>query len=169
MQIKARSAASQAADFTSIVWNIPRVPSTPASPTVTLGVRRAEALILTQPERPFTVSNLARAVGLSTRSLSRGFQHLRGYGPMAAVRRARLDRVRLDLLTLGPGESVTDVAMRWGFYHLGRFSGLYAAHFGELPSATRQSARVHRRAPRPTAQFRSPLPFAAPQPPTELV
>ena len=168
MQIKAMSAAVEAADIPSIEWIIPREPSTPASQTVTLGVRRAEALILTQPERPFTVSSLARAVGLSTRSLSRGFQRLRGYGPMAAVRRARLDRVRLDLLTAAPHESVTSVAMRWGFYHLGRFSGLYAAHFGELPSATRRYARPHSRPSQPQAPYRGPLPFFAAQQPEEL-
>jgi transcriptional regulator GlxA family with amidase domain len=168
MQIKAMSAAVEAADIPSIEWIILREPSTPASQTVTLGVRRAEALILTQPERPFTVNSLARAVGMSTRSLSRGFQRLRGYGPMAAVRRARLERVRLDLLTAAPHESVTNVAMRWGFYHLGRFSGLYAAHFGELPSATRRSARPESRLPQPQTQYRAPLPFLATQEPKEL-
>jgi transcriptional regulator GlxA family with amidase domain len=169
MQFKAMSVAVEAADIPSIAWNILREPSTPASQTVTLGVRRAEALILTQPERPFTVNSLARAVGMSTRSLSRGFQRLRGYGPMAAVRRARLERVRLDLLTAGPHESVTNVAMRWGFFHLGRFSALYASHFGELPSATRRSARPHSRSPQPRAQYPAPLPSPASQQLKELV
>jgi len=168
MEIKAMSAAVEAVDLPRIAWTDPREAPTPASQTVTLGVRRAEALILTQPERPFTVSSLARAVGLSTRSLSRGFQRLRGYGPMAAVRRARLDRVRLDLLTAGPHASVTNVAMRWGFYHLGRFSGLYAAHFGELPSATRRRARPDSWPPQPQAPYRAPLTYPASQQAWEL-
>ena len=151
MEFKTMSAAVQVVDGPFVEWNIPRDPSPRTSQTVTLGVRRAEALILTQPERPFTVNSLARAVGLSSRSLSRGFQCLRGYGPMAAVRRARLERVRLDLLTAAPHQSVTDLAMRWGFYHLGRFSGLYAAHFGELPSATRRRASPDVRQPQPAA------------------
>ena len=33
--------------------------------------------------------------------------------------------------------SVTDVAMKWGFSHLGRFSGYYRDTFGELPSQTK--------------------------------
>jgi transcriptional regulator GlxA family with amidase domain len=169
MEIKAMSAAVEAVDIPRIAWNIPREAPMPASQTVTLGVRRAEALILTQPERPFTVNGLARAVGLSTRSLSRGFQRLRGYGPMAAVRRARLDRVRLDLLTAAPHESVTNVAMRWGFYHLGRFSGLYAAHFGELPSATRRRACPDSRSPQPQARYRAPLTYPASHQPMEFV
>ena len=169
MEFKAMSAAVEAVDITPIAWNIPREAPAPASQTVTLGVRRAEALILTKPERPFTVNSLARAVGMSTRSLSRGFQRLRGYGPMAAVRRARLERVRLDLLTAAPHESVTNVAMRWGFYHLGRFSGLYAAHFGELPSATRRNARPGSRPLQPHAEYRAPLPFLTSQQLKELV
>jgi transcriptional regulator GlxA family with amidase domain len=103
-----------------------------------LAARRAEALIVASAGDPISVGDLARAVGVSVRTLCRGFQHLRGYGPTEAVRRARLLRVRHDLLTAGDRDRVTDVAMRWGFCHLGRFSGVYAAHFGELPSETRR-------------------------------
>ena len=168
MQVKAMSAAVQAADIFPITWNIPSEPPTPVSQTVSQGVRRAEALIAAHPDIPFTIEGLARAVGVSTRSLSRGFQRLRGYGPMAAVRRARLERVRLDLLTADPQESVTNAAIRWGFFHLGRFSALYAAHFGELPSATRRSARPHSRPPQPRAQYPASLPFPASQQPKAL-
>ena len=31
---------------------------------------------------------------------------------------------------------VTQVAMEYGFSHLGRFAGVYSEHFGELPSET---------------------------------
>lgn len=108
---------------------------------VHLAVRRAEQLILAELDAPQSAETLARAVGVSARSLFRGFQQLRGYGPMEAVRRARLRRVRLDLLTAVPHERVTDAAMRWGFFHLGRFSRLYSEHFGELPSETRRRSR----------------------------
>jgi AraC-like DNA-binding protein len=107
---------------------------------------RAEVLILAEPDAPHSVESLARAAGVSERSLCRGFQRLRGCGPMAAVRRVRLQLVHRDLLAAGPDGRVTDMAMRWGFYHLGRFSRLYAAQFGELPSAThrRSQARAAR-------------------------
>lgn len=101
-----------------------------------LAALRADALILAEPDAPHSVESLARVAGVSARSLCRGFQRLRGCGPMAAVRRVRLQFVRRDLLEAGPDGRVTDIAMRWGFYHLGRFSRLYAAQFGELPSAT---------------------------------
>lgn len=140
MQARVMSGPVQTVESPLITWNAPGVSPTPVSQTVSQGVRRAEALIAAHPDTPFTVDGLAMAVGVSSRSLSRGFQRLRGYGPMAAVRRARLERVRLDLLTAGPHANVTSAAMRWGFFHLGRFSALYASQFGELPSATRRSA-----------------------------
>jgi transcriptional regulator GlxA family with amidase domain len=108
---------------------------------ISLAVRQAEMLILSEPGATYSPASLARSIGVSARSLFRGFQRLRGYGPMEAVRRARLLRVRNDLLAADPGEKVTDVAMRWGFYHLGRFSGFYSEYFGELPSQTRRQVR----------------------------
>jgi transcriptional regulator GlxA family with amidase domain len=109
-------------------------------------------LILAEPDAPHSVESLARATGVSARSLCRSFQRLRGCGPLAAVRRIRLQLVRRALLAAGPEERVTDMAMRWGFYHLGRFSRLYAAQFGELPSAThRRSHTGAARAPHAAA------------------
>jgi AraC-like DNA-binding protein len=37
--------------------------------------------------------------------------------------------------------SVTDVAFKWGFTHLGRFSQEYKRRYGELPSSTRRSGQ----------------------------
>jgi AraC-like DNA-binding protein len=34
-----------------------------------------------------------------------------------------------------PDLTITQVAMSWGFSHLGRFSEKYRVHFGESPSA----------------------------------
>ena len=108
--------------------------------SLTAGVARAESAINAIPEAPHTTESLARSAGLSARSLSRGFQQLRGYSPMTALRHTRLERVRMDLKRGPSGGTVTEAAVRWGFLHLGRFSSLYAARFGELPSVTRRRA-----------------------------
>jgi AraC family ethanolamine operon transcriptional activator len=56
---------------------------------------------------------------------------------MEFIRRMRLHAVRRDLLAAQPGgATVTQIAMTFGFYQLGRFSAEYRALFGELPSAT---------------------------------
>jgi transcriptional regulator GlxA family with amidase domain len=59
-----------------------------------------------------------------------------GGSPTAHLRRVRLDRVRAELSAARPGTTVSDVAYRWGFTHLGRFAGAYAKRFGEPPSTT---------------------------------
>jgi transcriptional regulator GlxA family with amidase domain len=38
-----------------------------------------------------------------------------------------------------PGTSVTEVATRWGFSHLGRFSQIYKEKYGQSPSKTLQN------------------------------
>jgi AraC family ethanolamine operon transcriptional activator len=53
----------------------------------------------------------------------------------------RLAAVRRELLRGDPQASITDVATRWGFFHLGRFSQEYREHFAELPSQTLRSQR----------------------------
>lgn len=117
-----------------------------AADPLSLAVRRAETAILAEPGDAYSAQSLASAAGVSSRSLFRAFRRERGHGPMEAVRRARLLRVRRDLLTADPKLSVTEIAMRWGFYHLGRFAGVYIRQFGELPSVTRQRSRCATRA-----------------------
>ena len=80
---------------------------------------------------------LARAAGVSVRTLHAAFHEQLGESPMAYVRRIRLGRVRAELLRSDPSTvRVTDVAMRWGFMHLSRFAEQYRELFNELPSVT---------------------------------
>lgn len=97
---------------------------------------RAEALIQARPDATLSARELARALGVSARSLFRAFEETRGYGPKEARLRARLVHVRAELLAGGPGARVTDIAHGWGFVHLGRFAAAYRRHFGEKPSDT---------------------------------
>jgi AraC-like DNA-binding protein len=99
-------------------------------------VRRAEELMRADTSSPLTLPDIAAHAGVSVRSLSQGFQQFRGVTPMAMMRAIRLDRVRADLLQAPDGVSVTDVATRHGFSHLGRFAGFYRKRFGETPRRT---------------------------------
>jgi transcriptional regulator GlxA family with amidase domain len=62
---------------------------------------------------------------------------------MRYLRDARFERVREALLR-AQDQSVTQVAMRWGFYHLGRFAVDYRKRFGEMPSETQARGRRER-------------------------
>ena len=70
-------------------------------------------------------------------ALHAAFQDRLGESPMAYVRRIRLQKVRAELLASDPERTrITDVAMRWGFFHQSRFAQQYREQFRELPSAT---------------------------------
>lgn len=99
-------------------------------------VRLVEDHLVAHCDEPLTPESLAALAGVSVRSLFLGFQRYRGVSPMKLLRELRLQRVREDLLAAPPGTRVTDIALRWGFTHLGRFSLEYRQAFGESPSAT---------------------------------
>jgi AraC-like DNA-binding protein len=107
--------------------------SAPESPRA---LRRLVDQVKAHPEHPWTLSALADAAGVSARTLQLACQRHLGCSPMALVREVRLERVHADLLSAGPGASVTTIAMTWGFYQLGRFAQDYRKRFGEVPSAT---------------------------------
>ncbi len=67
---------------------------------------------------------------------------------MALLRRERLTMARDELRRPMASTTVTQVALHWGFDHLGRFSRYYAREFGELPSDTLRHARDAAEAPR---------------------
>jgi len=106
-----------------------------AGPTHT--VRTAQALIDGDPGRAWRVADLAGLCGVSARTLQDAFHRELGTTPLAEVRRARLERARRDLVAADPlATTVTVVAARWGFFHLGRFAQAYRDRFHELPSQT---------------------------------
>lgn len=101
-------------------------------------LRRAVEFCEQNAAEPITVVDIAQAGATGVRTLQRAFRHEFGTTPMSFVRRIRLDRARADLLLVRLGhadDTVTDVALRWGFTNLGRFSNAYRAAFGESPSA----------------------------------
>jgi AraC-like DNA-binding protein len=108
----------------------------PARAGAPRSIRRAVDAIHDEPERPFSVADLAGIAGISVRSLQEGFRRHVGCAPMTYLQEVRLTRVHEDLGTADPAlVTVTTVAHRWGFTHLGRFASAYRARFGVSPSA----------------------------------
>jgi transcriptional regulator GlxA family with amidase domain len=88
-------------------------------------------------DAPLTPHILARVGCMSVRTLHDTFHHEVGMSAMAYLRGIRLDHVRTELLRgAASGRTVTDIAMRWGFFHPSRFAQQYRERFGELPSET---------------------------------
>ena len=103
-------------------------------------VKRVADYLRAHAERPIGLSDLVAVAGVPGRTLTRHFRDTFGLSPMAYLRKLRFERARRDLLAAGPGETVADVAWRWGFRHMGRFSVDYRRFFGEAPSATLRRA-----------------------------
>lgn len=109
--------------------------SAPAQPGTPRAIRRAMDAIRDEPERTFTVADLAGIAGMSVRSLQEGFRRHVGCAPMNYLQQVRLDRVHEELGAADPTRAtVASVAHRWGFAHLGRFASSYRKRFGVSPS-----------------------------------
>jgi len=101
--------------------------------------RRAEEYLAAHISTAVSMSDVAEAAGISLSTLFRVFRKHHGKGPLAFLRDRRLDAVRRALLAADhPTATVTETAMRYGFYHVGRFAAAYRAAFGESPSETLQ-------------------------------
>jgi len=108
-----------------------------ACPSAPFYVQRAKRFLLEHATENLTIADVARASSTTPRTLYDGFRRSHGVGPIGWLRSQRLERVRDELLRSRPGDvRVTDIAMRWGFQHLGRFCQMYKSRFGETPTAT---------------------------------
>jgi AraC-like DNA-binding protein len=100
-------------------------------------VAHAVDLLRANPERAWTVSELANEVTVSVRSLQEGFRRSIDSTPMAYLRELRLEQIHDELSHAEPGSvAVSSVAARWGITHLGRFAANYQRRFSEKPSET---------------------------------
>ena len=117
--------------------------SSPASPAGHRPVAHAVELLRTNPEHPWTVSELANAVTVSVRSLQEGFRRSMSNTPMAYLRELRLEQIRKELTDAEPGTvTVTEIAAKWGITHFGRFAASYQRQFSEKPSDTMRHTSI---------------------------
>lgn len=104
-------------------------------------LRLAEDYMMAHLRDVPTREEVARAAGVSVRTLTDAFLKARGQSPMAFQREMRLRGVREELRAAGNDRSVTDIAFGWGFLHPSQFAKLYRQRFGELPSHTVRRAK----------------------------
>lgn len=102
-------------------------------------VARVFELASAYPEDNFNVLELANAAEVTVRQLQHSFTQFTGITPSAWLRLRRLNAAHRDLSRAAPEETtVAEVAMRWSFWHLGRFAEAYKALFNEAPKVTLQ-------------------------------
>ena len=97
-------------------------------------VKRAIDFIEANLQSPISLADVIGSAGVPGRTLFKHFAEYKGMSPMQYLRAARFDKVREVLLAGYAVDTVADVAMAWGFSHLGRFSVEYRRRYGERPS-----------------------------------
>ena len=101
-------------------------------------VRRVIDFIDNSDGMQLRLADLTDCANVSERSLHNAFKKHLGMAPMSYVRQRRLQQAHDELLRIDPGQgvTVTDIALRFGFSHMGRFAAAYRERFGESPSVT---------------------------------
>ena len=102
-------------------------------------MKRADEYIRAHAAEPISLIDISQAAGVTPRTLQLAFKAAYGHSPMHALQFERMRLVRFELQS-GHAVSVADAGLKWGFGHLGRFSGDYRRMFGESPSETLRRA-----------------------------
>jgi AraC family ethanolamine operon transcriptional activator len=88
-------------------------------------------------QEPLRLPALAKATGMSLRSLEHAFKETLGITPVKFLRWTRLNHARRALLAAEPGATtVSNIATDWGFSDLSHMAVEYRHLFGESPSIT---------------------------------
>ncbi len=106
----------------------------PPSRVRSAGLSKALTFIKENAHEAVTVREVCGAAQVSWRTLDYAFREHFGVTPKQYLKAIRLSAVRRELHSAGPTAKISDVANRWGFWHMGQFAADYRSHFGELPS-----------------------------------
>lgn len=127
-------------------------------------VKQALVLLNADPVREHTLQDLAAACRVAPRTLQKHFRRFVGRTPIEVLRDLRLDLVRRELFRGRADTSITELATKCGFNHLGRFAGWYRDRYGESPSATlrrEENGLPHGQAPALALPLASDRPIVA--------
>lgn len=97
-------------------------------------VQRAEDFMRASLDEALTLEQIASAACASVRSLTLAFRTERGLSPMQFLKQIRLEAAQQAIRTATPGTQVSEIALRCGFNHFGRFCADYKSRFGRSPS-----------------------------------
>jgi AraC family ethanolamine operon transcriptional activator len=99
-------------------------------------VERIDGILAARWAQPVSNAEIAREIGLSSRTLHEAVHRIRGMSLQRYLRLRRLWSARKQLIASSARAHVHSIAAANGFRHMGEFAAAYRATFGELPSAT---------------------------------
>ncbi len=113
---------------------------TPAVPKLTVGEKIALDIrdqVFHHMDGNISIASLAEKYEVSEQTLQNSFKSLFGFTPKLFLRLLKLNIVHYELKQSAPNETtISKIAIKWGFRHMGRFSAYYTELFGENPSQT---------------------------------
>ena len=131
-------------DFIKIVESLikeysPEIPKLTKGEKIALSIRDA---VYNHMDGKINISSFAKKYEVSEQTLQNSFKSLFGFTPKLFLRLLKLNLVHNELQNANPKTcSVSKIAMKWGFAHMGRFSHYYNELFLQNPSLTLAKAR----------------------------
>ncbi len=101
-------------------------------------VKRAIDFMHANLSSALSMGQLAEAAGIGIRSLQEGFRRFKGTSPTGYLTQLRMEAVHRELMEGELEVSVSEIARKWGFRHMGRFSSDYRKSYGHPPSQARK-------------------------------
>ena len=95
-----------------------------------------------QMDQRLMLHDICLAARASERTVEYAFHETYGIGVKQYHRQLRLACVRRELWHSPPDVLISEVATRYGFWHLGHFGVAYRSVYGETPRATLLRGRV---------------------------
>ncbi|MGA8113196.1 MAG: AraC family transcriptional regulator [Actinocatenispora sp.] len=107
-------------------------------PIAPAALRRAVAYIDANAAHPVHLTEIAAASGVGPRGLQAAFTRHYDTSPTGYLRRVRLQRAHRELQAGDPtrGDTVAEIARRWGFGKPSNFAAAYRRQFGRSPGQT---------------------------------
>jgi transcriptional regulator GlxA family with amidase domain len=105
--------------------------------TTPILLRRAIAFVDDNAHQGITITDIANHIYVTPRAVQLMFRKHRDCTPSEYLRKVRLHHAHVDLLAGDRMKTtVTEIAHRWGFTHVGRFAVLYREQYGASPHLT---------------------------------
>ncbi|MBB1273950.1 helix-turn-helix domain-containing protein [Psychromonas sp. SR45-3] len=95
---------------------------------------------------PLTITELCQIAHISRRSLQYCFEQGLDISPIQYIRECRLNEIRRILLSSEQQITIADLALNFGFFHLGTFNAQYKQLFAETPTQTLQRSERYQNA-----------------------